>query len=89
MASNFGVARYGTDQTAISGNGNEIATHKGGRLGGIGFEAAALPAALLLANNVVKRKGYTYPNYKIKRTSGRRPRRSSRRARRSNRSRRH
>jgi len=83
MATDFGALRYTTNQHPNSEMNNQIKTYypvTGGRKGG-SLEAIAVPAALLIANNTLKRKGYTYPNYKSKRSKRRHSnsRRSNRR----------
>ena len=92
-ATGFAAQLYGMDQHA-SRDTNVVNPLKGGKRkrGGTGLETLAVPATLLLANNTFKRKGYTYPNYKIRKSNhvsrrGIHSRRSSR-SRRSRRSKR-
>jgi len=68
MATDFGALRYTTNQHPNSEMNNQIKTYypvTGGRKGG-SLEALAVPAALLIANNTLKRDSYTYSNYKRK-----------------------
>ena len=83
-ATGFGELRYTQHQTPMAGT-NEINTYypqRGGRRGGTGLEPIAVPATLLIANTLFRKKGYTYPNYKIRAQSKRRGSRRSQRSRR-------
>ena len=95
-ATGFATNFYGTVPQATYGT-NVVNPLKGGKRkrGGTGLETLAVPATLLLANNTFKRKGYIYPNYKIRKSNHvsrrsihsrrSRPSRRSRRSRRSKR----